>query len=97
MLEEAGRFWDAWDMYTQFQETFAGLEGAADAKANADAIRANKDAEADLKAGDDIVTAKQRIANGKTRQAKLICQRVMKEAKGTPHADRAKALLDSLK
>ncbi len=92
-LEADGRFWDAWDMYTDFGTRFEGMEGSDGAAAQAAAIRANVDAAKDLAAGDDIAKARGFLAEGKTRQAKLILSRVMKQAKGTVHAERAKALL----
>jgi peroxiredoxin len=95
-LETEGRFWDAWEMYADFERRFSGMEGVADATAKAEAIRADPAAKKDLTAGDDIVKAKQKMADGNARAAQLILKRVIKQAKGTVHADRAKALLDGM-
>ncbi len=96
-FETSGRFWDAWSMYADFARRFAGMEGVDDATAKATALRSNKDAAADLAAGDDVAKARDFLANNKKRQAELILQRVLKTAKGTVHAERAKELLDAAK
>jgi thioredoxin-like negative regulator of GroEL len=95
-LEAEGRYWDAWDMYADFGRRFAAMEGAEDAAARAEALRANPEAKKDLAAGDDVRKAKGLLANGKTRPAQLILKRVIKQAKKTVHAQRAKALLDGM-
>ena len=89
-----GRFWDAWDMYADFGRRFSAMEGAEAAAAKAEALRADPAAKKDLAAGDDVLKARGLLAAGKTRPAQLILNRVLKQAKGTVHAERAKALLD---
>ena len=61
------------------------------------AIRADAAAAKDLAAGDDIVKAKELIAKGRTRPAQLVLKRVLKQAKDSVHAERAKKLLASIK
>jgi len=95
-LESSGDYWDAWHMFDDFGRRFAGMEGAEDAAAKAAAIRAKPEAKKDLEAGDDIVRAKEKIADGNARAAQLILNRILKQAKGTVHAQRAKELLAGL-
>jgi len=92
-----GRYWDAWDMYTDFGTRFLGMEGVDDASVRAKALRDDAAARKDLAAGDDIVKAKELIEKGRPRPAQLVLRRVLKQAKGTVHAERAQSLLDSMK
>ncbi len=95
-LAEAGRYWDAWEMFADFASRFEGMDGGEGAAAQATAIRADAAAARDLAAGDDIVKVKGLIEKGRTRPAQLILRRVLKQAKGSVHAKRAQRLLDSL-
>ena len=96
-LVGAGRHWDAWEMYVDFGRRFEGLAGGDDAAAAAAAIRADPQAAKDLAAGDDVAKAREFLAAGKTRQAELMLNRVVRQAKGTVHVERAQALLAGLR
>lgn len=95
-LAGEGRYWDAWQLLDDYPRRFEGLGGEDEATARAQAIRDDEAAKKDLEGGDLIVKARTRIADGKSRQAKNICQRILRSWKGTVHADRAKALLAEL-
>ncbi len=94
---EAGRYWDAWDMFADFPRRFDGLEGAPEATAAAEAIRADKAATRELEAGDTLQKGRDKLAAGESKKAKLIFQRVIRAYKKTIHAERAKALLKTIK
>jgi hypothetical protein len=94
-LETKTFWWDAWDVYTDYQRRFEGMEGCDVAKAKTDEIRKNPAAADDLKNGDDIVKAKDFAKAGKTPAARLILERISK-MKGTRFADRAKQVLTTL-
>ncbi len=94
-LEKKGRWWDAWDVATDYQRRFEGMEGCDAAKAQCEAIRKNPAAADDLKNGDDVVKAKDFLKAGKTPAAKLILERISK-IKGSRFADRAKQILATM-
>lgn len=91
-----GRFWDAWALLDDYPRRFEGLGGEEEAKGRAEAVRLNPDAEKDLEGGDLLVKAKERVADGKARQAQNICKRLLRSWKGTVHEERAKELLKQL-
>lgn len=92
-LVKQGWWWDAWEMANDFPRRFEGMEGADAAKAKADEIRKILEAAKDLAQGDDVLKAKGLVAEKKWNPSKLILSRIVREAKGTRHAERAQELL----
>ncbi len=95
-LCKQGWWWDGWEMMDDFPRRFEGMDGADKAKAKAEEIRKTPDAQKDLAAGDDVAKARDLIAAKKYPNARLVLARVLKERKGTRHADRAQDLFDAL-
>jgi hypothetical protein len=95
-LTKQGWWWDAWNMMDEFPRKFEGMDGADAAKAKAEEIRKNPEAAKDLAAGDDVAKAKELFLAKKYPNARLVLQRILKERKGTRHADRAQELMDKL-
>ena len=95
-LAKAGQWWDAWHAFDDFPRRFEGMDGIDVAQRRAAEIRAAPEAKKDLAAGDDVAKARGLIAQKKGSAAKLILQRVLREGKGTVHAERAKELLAGL-
>ena len=99
-LCKQGWWWDAWEMANDFPRRFEGMDGADAAKAKADEIRAtgktDKAAEKDLAWGDDVAKAKGFATTGKAQNAGMILKRIVKDARGTRHAERAQEILETL-
>jgi thiol-disulfide isomerase/thioredoxin len=95
-LVKQGLWWDAWKMLDEFPRRFEGMDGADKAKARAEEIRKTPEAEKDLRQGDDVAKARELVAKKNWNPAKLILTRILKEAKGTRHADRAQELVEQV-
>jgi thiol-disulfide isomerase/thioredoxin len=95
-LRRQGWHWDAWATWDDFQRRFEGMEGCDVAKAKAEEVRKDPAAADDLKNGDDLVKAKDFLAQKKTAPAKLILERLSK-LKTSRFSERAKELLPTVK
>jgi hypothetical protein len=93
-LCKKGMWWDGWKLLDEFPTRFAGMDGADAAKAKADEIRKNPEAEKDLKVGDDVLKARELVIKKNWTPARMILVRLIKEGKGTRHGDRAQDLMD---
>ncbi len=92
-----GRHWDGWKMLDEHPRKFAGMGGDEEAATRATAIRANPEAEDDLKAGDLVAKGMAYLADGKKKQGKKALDLVRKRYPDTRHAARAKLALLKLK
>jgi hypothetical protein len=72
------------------------MDGADKAKAKADEIRKTPDAAKDLTMGDDVLKAKELVLKKNWTPARQILSRILKEAKGTRHGDRAQDLWEMI-
>lgn len=95
-LRAKGWHWDAWAAWDDYTRRFEGMEGCDVARTKADEVRKDPAAADDLKNGDDLVKAKDFIAQKKPSPAKLILERLSK-MKSSRFAERAKELLPSAK
>jgi hypothetical protein len=87
-LCKKGFWWDAWNEMDEFPRKYEGMDGADKAKAKADEIRKNADAEKDLKMGDDVVKSRELLAKKNWTPLRLILKRLVPVAKGTRWQDR---------